>query len=220
MPTQTNADQFCPDGAGAMTEYQSAISTIALTNARHEALESICGDHYNDSLERARISLVKVKGANQVMRDGFHIATIPGRFSRKQLRKTLADSLYEQGAKTMAAVKAILEQELVIDDEYLFTMSIEDSLRWMETIRSRQFSARIRRKVPDSNDPAGVSVEFRFWINKADGFIDSRKGKPYLGQFKSFITDGHQHPRAQTHEELARMVARQFNESIAVVGWR
>lgn len=203
-----------------MTTQEQAINTIALTKARHEALEAICGDHYRDSLEKARIELVKEKGHTRAVRGGIEIATIPGRFSKQQLRNVLKDHLLEQAEKTMVSVKAILEQELVVDDQYVFTMDIKDDLRWMETIRSRQFSAHIRRKVPDSTDAGAVSIEFRFWIHEADGFMVSRKGKPYLGQFKQFITDGAQHPRAQTHEDLARLMAKTFNEAVATVGWR
>ena len=44
-------------------------------------------------------------------------------------------------------------------------------------------------------------------------------GKAWAWQHKAIVTDGLQHPKADTHEELAHLVADTFNKAVEHAGW-
>ncbi|AGL46211.1 MULTISPECIES: hypothetical protein [Pseudomonas] len=202
-----------------ITEKEADMIGLSSMQATYAALEAICGDHFHDSYEKARIVFNKDGRFTTVMRDGQCVAHMAGRFSKQELRDALKGNIKDHGRYVAGKIKSILEQKLVLPDTYLFRMDIEDDLRWVDSIRSRQFSAWVVPKVPDNDDPKQVRAEFRFWIAEARAIIFADKGKAWAWQHKAIVTDGLQHPKADTHEELAHLVADTFNKAVEHAGW-
>lgn len=203
-----------------VTEKESDMIGLACAKATYGALEAICGDHFHDSYEKARIVFNKDGRFTKVMRDGLIVASMEGRFSKQDLRNTLKQNIIEHGRYVGGKVMAILQDKLNIHGDYQFSMDIEDCLRWVESIRSTQFSAWVSPKNPDPNDPLQVRAEFRFWIAEPRALIFADKGKEWAGQHKAIVTDGKQYPNGDTHEDVAHLVAETFNAAVQQAGWK
>lgn len=197
-----------------------AGASIDLTRlaATWAAVEAISGENLRRSYEKSGITMCHASGAVVVAHRGVPVATMAGRFSRRELFDKMIKWLHDQGARI---AQTMLEAwgNLPIPPGHEVVADIPSELRWILAIRSNKVSVSVRPLRVRAVDQARVHAEFRVFLDepRAILFIDREGGSAGRADL---LEGKERHVRAATYEELAVLIAQRFARAIQRVDGR
>ncbi|MEY2161377.1 hypothetical protein [Rhodanobacter sp. FW106-PBR-LB-2-11] len=180
--------------------------------ATWKAVEAISGENLRRSYERSGITLCHASGAVVVAHRGVPVATMTGRFSRRELFEQMIRWLHDQGARIGQTLLEAWEH-LPIPPGHELVADIPSELRWLLAIRSNKVSVSVRPLRVRAADQARVHAELRVFLDepRAILFIDREGGS--AGRV-DLLEGKERHVRAATYQELALLIAQQFARAI------